>query len=167
MMTPSCTGYRLTIFKPLIHLFSHFEHVFFVNIKEDNFFSSWHNYSTKRQFKIWLLSGICELRFAVWCFTTAPIPSNGDSRGQQQSAILFAPVEALYRILDQRLVVFCKIPKRFHREILSNSFILLGHLPGSYERQGRLFMLSMRSSLYYLNVVKVANAARYVVCHWQ
>ena len=38
MMTPSCTGYRLTIFKPLLNLLSHLDHVFFVNIKEDNWF---------------------------------------------------------------------------------------------------------------------------------
>ena len=38
MMTASCTGYRLAIFQPLIHLLSHLEHVFFANAKEDNWF---------------------------------------------------------------------------------------------------------------------------------
>ena len=41
------TGYRLTIFKPLLHLLSHLDHVFFVNAKKINdFISSWHTSST-------------------------------------------------------------------------------------------------------------------------
>ena len=38
MTTASCTGYRLTIFEPLLNLLSHLDQVFFVDSKEDNGF---------------------------------------------------------------------------------------------------------------------------------
>ena len=38
MMTASCTGYRLTIFEPLLHLLCHLDHVFLVTAKEYNSF---------------------------------------------------------------------------------------------------------------------------------
>ena len=45
--TAFCTRYHLTIFKPLLHLLSHLDHVFFVNAKKINdFISSWHTSST-------------------------------------------------------------------------------------------------------------------------
>ena len=73
MMTASYTGHRITIFETLLHLLSHLDHVFF-----SSSISSWLTSSTAWQSRIWLLSGLCKLRFAAWHFTAPPIPSHGD-----------------------------------------------------------------------------------------
>ena len=81
MMTASCTGYFLTIFEPLLHLLTHLDHVFFVNAKEDYwfyFFLAYFQHHTIVQNRDLLLSGLCKLPFAAWCFTAPPIPSHGD-----------------------------------------------------------------------------------------
>ena len=79
MMAASCTGTVL----PSLNLFSIFYLTSIMSSlsmpkKIIGFISSYHTFSTTRQSRIWLLSGLCKLYFAAWHFTTPPIPSHSD-----------------------------------------------------------------------------------------